>query len=375
MNVRLGPVPSSCGVWWLRTTTCLSLTLAAGLACIALPAAAQEFGPPSVNQAPPFPVPEEGYEVEGRPGPPGSGFVLHYTPTSIAWEAFEGPGIPAGLQRRLLSQSPSMGAVAQITYVPAGWRQAAGYDEVDNELVVLDGDLSFGEGAGAERLARYSYSYIPAGVMRGSMTSRQGAVLLQWWKGKPRFTASDRDRPGARVEARIRDWNQFDAAWYIGKPFPDYRSGGNFPGALHKLLREDPDTGEMTWMTFSSSIPAPPSGKPSNFGGGYEVHPSFEEYFFLEKTNDTVIGECLEQGETPVTYGDRTYWWRPGGVAHGGHMSRGERDAGYTISIVRTGTPLWATYVSDCTYKTGLEYTGEGWKKYDYDVPRYRVHE
>ena len=33
-----------------------------------------------------------------------------------------------------------MGAVAQITYVPAGWTQPAGYDEVDNEILVLGGD-------------------------------------------------------------------------------------------------------------------------------------------------------------------------------------------------------------------------------------------
>ena len=300
--------------------------------------------------------------------------VVHYKSESVPWEPFVAPGIPTGLQRRLLSRSPSMGAVAQITYVPAGWSQPPGYDEVDNEILVLDGDLSIGEGATGEKLTRYSYSYIPAGMLRGPVKSRQGAVLLQWWKGAPKFVASNRSKKGARAHARIRDWNQFKAPWYIGKPFPDYRVGGNFPGALHKLLRLDPDTGEMTWMTFGSSIPAPPSGRPGNFGGGYEVHPSFEEYFFLEKTDDSVIGECLEQGETPVTYGDRSYWWRPGGVGHGGSMSRSPATPGYTISIVRTGTPLWATYVTDCSYKTGLEYTGKGWRNYDYNVPRYRPH-
>lgn len=344
-------------------------------AVLALPlglATAHDFGPPTVKQVPPFPVPESGYAVEGREGAPGSGFVLHDKPTSVPWGPFEGPGISRGLLRRLLSQSSSMGAASQITYVPAGWTQPAGYYEVDNEVLVLEGDLSIGEGTDAEKLSRYSYSYIPAGVKHGPTTSRQGAVLLQWLKGPPRFVASNADRPDARTHARIRDWNHYRNPWYIDKPFPDYRTGGNFPGALHKLLREDPDTGEMTWVTFGASIPAPPSGKAGNFGGGYEVHPSFEEYFFLEKNNETVIGECLEQGETPVTYGDHTYWWRPGGVAHGGSMSRGDGTAGYTFAIVRTGTPLWATYVTDCTYQGGLEYTGKGWRKYDYDVPRYR---
>jgi len=333
-----------------------------------LPAAAQTEGPPSVDQAPPFAVPDDGYAVEGRPGTPGSGFVLHYDTTKVAWQPFVAPGIPEGLQRRQLSESPSMGAVAQITYVPAGWSQPMGYDEVDNEILVLDGDLSIGD----EKLGKYSYSYVPAGVVRGPVRSRQGAVLLQWFKGPPKFVAATRSKKGARENARIRDWSHFSAAWYIDKPFPDYRTGGNFPGALHKLLRQDPDSGEMTWVTFGASIPAAASGRPGNFGGGYEVHPSFEEYYFLEKTDDTVIGECLEQGETPVTYGNGTYWWRPGGVAHGGSHGTPPGTPGYTVSVVRTGTSLWATYVTDCTYETGLEYTRKGWEKYDYNVPRYR---
>jgi hypothetical protein len=130
-----------------------------------------------MNQAPPFPVPDKGYEVEGRPS------LMHNVPNIefVKWEPFNAPGIPAGLQRRLLSQSPSMGAVAQITYVPAGWSQPAGYDDVDNELIVLDGDLSIGGGPTGEELSKYSYSYMPAGVAHGPVSSREGAVLLQWF--------------------------------------------------------------------------------------------------------------------------------------------------------------------------------------------------
>lgn len=346
------------------------IAMSASFVALAIPAVAQPSGPPTAKQAPPFKVPKDGYAVEGREGPPGSGFVLRYKASDVSWEPFSAPGIPPGLQRRLLSQSPSMGAVSQLTYVPAGWVQPQGYDAVDNEIVVLEGDLSIGDGQTAESLSKYSYSFIPAGVWRGPVRSRQGAVLLQWLKGPPKFVAASKSKPGARTHARIRDWNHFNSEWYIDKPFPSYRTGGNFPGAVHKFLREDPDTGEMTWMTFGSSIPAPRGSSAGNFGGGYEVHPSFEEYFFPEKIGDSVIGECLEQGETPATYGEGTYWWRPGGVAHGGSLSSGPDIPSYTISIVRTGTPLWATYVTDCSYKTGLEYTGKGWRKYDYDVPR-----
>src|SRR6185437_2562745 len=108
--------------------TCMSAALsAAALAIFSSTAIAQGFGPPTAPQGPPFPVPESGYEVEGRPG-----LMLNIPNIKfIVWESFEGPGIPRGLQRRLLSQSPSMGAVAQITYVPAGWSHPAGYHDED----------------------------------------------------------------------------------------------------------------------------------------------------------------------------------------------------------------------------------------------------
>jgi hypothetical protein len=371
----------------------LSILASSGLAMAATSAsAAESYGPPTVSQNPPFPVPKSGYEVEGRTG------LMHNIPNLefVEWEPFNAPGFPEGVHRRLLSISPSMAAVAQVTHVPAGWTQPAGYDEVDNEIVVLEGDLTIGEGEDAEKLTKYSYSYIPAGMWRGPVTSRQGAVLLQWYKGAPKFVASKKGKRGARVHARVRDWNRYQTAWYIDDPFPAYRTGGNFPGYLHNLMRSDPDTGEQTWMTFVAGIPAPPSGEAGNFGGGAEVHPSFEEYYFPEGSEFATVddraprkavygGECVEQGVSSYERGTRGYFWRAAGVAHGavaerpapqldgdGNVQGGRGKANWSWTLVRTGTRLWATYVTDCTYQTGLEYLGEkGWRKYDYDVPRY----
>ncbi|UNK79799.1 DUF4437 domain-containing protein [Sphingopyxis granuli] len=371
--------------------THLTLALSAGLAAVAAPALAQSYGPPTVSQAPPFPVPDKGYEVEGRPG------LMHNIPNIefVDWKPFDAPGFSPGLYRRLLSESPSMDAVAQITYVPAGWSLPPGYDEVDNEIVVLDGDLSIGD----EKLTKYSYSYIPAGMFRGQVKSRQGAVLLQWFKGPPKFVAAAKGKAGARTHARVRDWNRYKEPWYIDEPFPAYRTGGNFPGYLHNLMRKDPDTGEMTWMTFVSSIPAPPSSKPGNFGGGAEVHPSFEEYYIPEGTRVATSdergptravygGECVEQGISTYKRGTRGYFWRAAGVAHGtvaqappgerdgdGNLKKGNGEPSWGWTLVRTGTRLWATYVTDCSYKTGIEYINGEWRQYDYDVPRYEPHD
>ena len=324
-------------------------------AAIAAAAAAGCFQAVRAQEPPPPPKP--GYEMEGRPG-----FVIHRAPeSSIAWEAFDVEGLPSGLKRRLLSRSPSMGAVTQFTYIPAGWSHPSGYHNSDEELFVLEGDLTIEDGNEIQRLTRYSYTFMPAGMAHGPLSSRQGAVVMHWIKGEPDFVASERHKRGARRHAAVRNVNHFDSPWYIGDPFPAYRVGGNFPGAVHKLLRHDPDTGENTWMTFNAGIPAS-SSRVGNFGGGYEVHPSFEEYYFLDKSGDSVIGECLEQGLTQVSFGDRSYWWRPGGIGHGGPTSHGDGRADYNVALVRTGTRLWADYYTDCSYETQIEFTGSGFR-------------
>jgi hypothetical protein len=297
--------------------------------------------------------------MEGRPG-----FVFHYDVESdLEWSPFDVEGIPAGMYKKVLSRSPTNGALSLITYIPEGWNHPSGYHTVDEEIFVLEGDLTIVDDQGPQALVTYSYTYIPAGVAHGPFLSRQGAVLLHWFKGRPDFVAARSHAAGARVHARVRDWNHFENPWYIGEPFPDYRVGGNIPGSNHRLLRQDPDTGEMTWMSFNSSIPARSSGV-GNFGGGYEVHPSFEEYYFVEKAGDTVIGECLEQGLAQVRYGDRSYWWRLGGIGHGGPTSHGDGQPGYGISIVRTGARLWADYFTDCSYQTQIEFTGKGFGQF-----------
>jgi len=285
----------------------------------------------SAQQRPPPPDP--GYAVEGRPG-----YVIKYDPDSSgSWEPFDIDGMPRGMQKKILSKSPSMGALSL---------------------------LSISDYRGEQALSKYSYTYIPAGMAHGPLASRQGAVLLHWFKGAPDFVASASHKPGTRLYAQVRNWNHFERPWYTGEPFPEYRVGGNIPGAIHKLIRQDPDTGEMTWLTFGASIPAP-SRSAGIFGGGYERHDSFEEYYFLEKAADSFIGECLEQGLTQIRYGNRSYWWRPGGVGHGGPTSHGQDRPDYSIALVRTGARLWADYFTDCSYDTQIEYGETGFRSLD----------
>ncbi len=99
-------------------------------------------------------------------------------------------------------------------------------------------------------------------------------------------------------------------------------------------------------------------------------------------------GECVEQGISSYKRGTRGYFWRAAGVGHGtvaqappgerdgdGNLKKGNGEANWGWTLVRTGTRLWATYVTDCSYKTGIEYLNGEWRKYDYNVPRYEPHE
>jgi Domain of unknown function (DUF4437) len=276
-----------------------------------------------------------GYATEGRPG-----FVESYDSESLPWQRLEIDGLPSGMQARILSQDQKRGGLALVTYLPIGWKnEAKGYQNADEEIFLLEGDLTIGE----QQMTKYSYAFIPAGMVRGAESTRQGAVMVQWFNQKPGFVRSEKDKPGARVHAAVLDWNFFSKPWDTAT-FPVYRKGPPIPGAHLKLLRRDPDTGEMTWI--NSNIY---STRPSNL---WEVHPTFEEYFLLERSAEMVIGECLPGGAVTKRYGARGYWWRPAGIGHLGPMYQSQ---GYAISLVRSGGPLWADYYTDCSYKQKVD--------------------
>lgn len=277
------------------------------------------------------PIIQPGYATEGRPG-----FVDYPSVENLQWERFEVPNWPDGLQAKVLSRDEKRGGVSLMASLPIGWQNAIkGYNKANTEIFVLDGDLQIGD----QKLTKYSYTFIPAGTSHGPMATRHGTVFLLWFNQTPNFVPSEENQPGARVYAAVTDWN------YYRKPFdsdnfPVYRKGPPIPGLRLKLLRKDPDTGEMTWITH---------GMVSSRGGFlWEVHPTFEEYFLLERSGEMVVGECLSEGPIGKRYRERGYWWRPAGVGHIGPISR---STGYGLSIVRTGGPLWADYFTDCSYK------------------------
>jgi hypothetical protein len=273
---------------------------------------------------------EPGYATEGRPG-----FVSYPSTGNLPWERINIPNVPSGLQAKVLSRDDKRGGVALMASLPIGWNhETRGYHNANTEIFVLDGDMQIGD----QKLTRYSYTFIPAGTTHGPVTTRHGAVFLLWFDKTPDFVPSGDDKPGARTYAAVRDWNYYHAP-FDSVNFPIYRKGSPIPGVRLKLLRNDPDTGEMTWITHSMAS--------SRRGSLWEVHPTFEEYFLLERSGEFTSGECLSEGPVPIRYEERGYWWRPAGVGHIGPISI---STGYGLSLVRTGGPLWADYVTDCSY-------------------------
>jgi hypothetical protein len=295
-------------------------------------------GPWVFAQEPPVVTP--GYASEGRPG-----FVSIETTKTLPWERLTVSGMPAGMMAKTLSRDAKRGGVALLSYLPIGWQQdESGYHNSDEEIFLLEGDLTIGD----QQLTRYSYTFFPDGVAHGPMSTRQGAVFVRWFNKTPDFVPGGRNKRGAREYAAVRDWNYFNTPWDSSN-FPIYRKGPQIKGVRIKLLRKDPDTGEMTWMTFTTS-----GGRPWPV---LETHPTFEEYFTVELSDERVLEECLPEGPARVRYEEHGYFWRPAGI---GHRPVVTTSTGYNLSLVRTGDLLWADYFTDCSYEQQAEFTADG---------------
>src|SRR5438067_1465332 len=143
----------------------------------------------------------------------------------------------AGVQVRTLSLDPETGASSLVVRYPPGWgREGPEHVVTDEEFLVLRGGLEI-NGVLYDELA---YGFLPAGHVRRSSSSAQGALVLTFFDGEPRAVPGDPSAPcrDDRLVERIR---ALDGQW-----------GGNFhpqfpPGAGRKWLRRDPDNGEETW--------------------------------------------------------------------------------------------------------------------------------
>ncbi|MBL8630268.1 MAG: DUF4437 domain-containing protein [Rhodospirillaceae bacterium] len=201
-----------------------------------------------------------------------------------------------GAFAKTLSADPDTGAATLVVKYPAGWHlDTAHYLESDEEFFIFKGALW----VGSVEYKTGDYAYLPAGMPRPSMHSDTGAVVLTFHEGASQLVRGE--TPGPMYDAgRLIAKMESTAMPWAHPADPIVAATAN--GAGRKLLREDPETGERTWLLrFGPDDPAKMTH------GRVEIHPVVEEVFLME-------------GEISMPYGylkPGSYFWRPPGIAHG----------------------------------------------------------
>lgn len=211
---------------------------------------------------------------------------------AMPWRDGLDAGDRPGARSKTLSFDDQSGAASVLVKYPAGWSWD-GVDHVsaDEEILVLDGSLN----VNGRAFGKYGYTLMPAGYPRSGMATSTGAVAVTFFSAPPlarRSRANDFDRRKL-VE-------HFDS---LNAPYKNEwaRMGSedvNVNGISMKLLREDPDTKDQTWLLGAVA------GWP---GGAVEIHPVVEEMYL-------VAGEIIGPFGHMRT---GAYFWRPPGLRHG----------------------------------------------------------
>lgn len=263
----------------------------------------------------------------------GRGFVGFIHERALTWRPFEIHGIPSGIEVKLLSRDAWTGAVSMLARYPAGWgREQTGYHMSDEEVFILEGDLKIGQKTLTERC----YTYIPAGLAHGPVSTNQGCVALQFFSGEPDFVPSKESKTEARVREFVEYKNFYEEPWV-----PSVELGfGRLPGIFMKILRQDKETGAMTWIAGSLA------GRPPR---KWEAHATWEEAYCLE--GEFRLAECLPGGIKIGDLSRGSYFFRPAGIRHVGPLSG---TSTYVLWFFRTPAKLQTEYFDECLEASSL---------------------
>jgi len=211
---------------------------------------------------------------------------IHHS--ELGWEPSEVEGLPQDTQEKVLSEDPETGASTRMlkltrerhdpVHDPLAWDHAV-------EILVLDGELWLPN----RRLGRFDYAYVPAGATAVRFGAPEEATVLFM----PDAGLSTTDPvDGVEVDVKITG----DMEWENVSKHSSER--WDIVGAGIKVLHEDEETGERTWILASL---------PQRDGFGVEVHPVVEEAYQLLGAIEGDRG-LLDEG---------SYFWRPPDVPHG----------------------------------------------------------
>ncbi len=197
-----------------------------------------------------------------------------------------------GVQARVLSRDPSDGAASLILRYPPGYRRGAETLDADEEFIVLAGVIEI-DGI---RYGRHDYAHLPRHLPRGALVCGPGAEVLTFLSAEPRATAEPMGACDARRLVRRIDTRSM--AGMHGPRSHMASEGFQHAGTVHKLLFDDPLTGDKTWIAGLM---------PYWSCETVERHPVCEEEFALAGDIHMPNGVMLEGA----------YFWRPANVPHG----------------------------------------------------------
>ena len=212
----------------------------------------------------------------------------------LPWRKGLAGGARPDVAKKVLSVDEETGACSLLVRYPPQWKRIrTEHLLADEEFYVLDGTITIN----GVRYDRNTYAFLPAGFSRRRASSKRGAVALTFFSKTP-VAAPGAVRPEFYDRSRlIQHHSIFDEAWRRNEertPQP----GFNEAGTTYQLLREDPDTGERSWILGVQAFWQ---------GGTIEIHPVVEEAYVLE---GSMIGGKGERRPG-------AYFWRPPGLEHG----------------------------------------------------------
>ncbi len=256
----------------------------------------------------------------------GRGFVGFINQQYLPWKEFRVKGVASGLKAKTLSRDPKTGAVSLLLSYPPGWRSRAdsNYHNGDEEIFVLEGDLTIGERTLTDRC----YSFIPAGKAHGPISTSNGCLALTFFSQEPDVVASTESRPDTKINRTVEYKNYFDEAWQLGLTRSQSKTP---PPLLIKLLRQDEQTGARTWIAGVLA------DQPNSL---WERHPTWEEGYLLE--GGYRLAECLNAKSKLGVYTPGSYFFRPAGVVHVGPNAGAK---GYAIWLFRTPAKLGVEFL------------------------------
>lgn len=181
----------------------------------------------------------------------------------LAWEDAAPLGM-SGARMKVLSRDDHSGALSCVLELPAGAIRQSAPLSFDEEIYLLDGTIEIG----GVRYGENAYAFLPSGFGENAIASPRGAHLLYFRSdARPAGVETDAELIASRL---VRQIDVSSGQW--DGDFDKFGLGAMKAGARMRVLREDPVTGETTYITATIAF---------RRGERAERHPIVQEFFLL----------------------------------------------------------------------------------------------